>query len=74
VVGHVGGDGGGDSVDGRLGKTYMCYHHHTVPGEVDVRLDGVCADLDGAAEGAHGVLGKAGLVATVGHGLRETMV
>lgn len=52
----------------------MGYHYHPIPGQVDVRLDGVCADFDGAAEGTHGVLGEAGLVASVGHGLRETMV
>lgn len=52
----------------------MSYHHHPVPGQVDVRLDSVGADLDGAAEGPHCVLGEAGLVASVGHSLWETMV
>lgn len=52
----------------------MSNHHHPVPRQVDVRLDGVGADLDGAAESPHGVLGEAGLVAPVGHGLRETMI
>lgn len=52
----------------------MSNHHHAVPRQVDVRFDGVGADLDGAAEGPHGVLGEAGLVASVGHGLRETMI
>lgn len=54
--------------------SYMSYHHHPVPGQVDVRLDGVGADLDRTTEGPHGVLGEAGLIASVGHGLRETMV
>lgn len=52
----------------------MSNHHHAVPRQMDVRLEGVGADLDGAAEGPHGILGKAGLVASVGHGLREAMV
>lgn len=52
----------------------MSYHHHPVPGQVDVRLDCVGADFDRAAEGPHGVLGEAGLVASVSHGLWETMV
>lgn len=52
----------------------MSYHHHPVPGQMDVRLDRVGADLDRAAKGTHGVLREAGLVAAVGHGLRETVV
>lgn len=52
----------------------MSYHHHPVLGQVDVCLDGMSADLDGAAEGPHCVLGEAGLVASVGHGLGEAMV
>lgn len=52
----------------------MSYHHHPVPGQVDVRLDGVGADLNSAAKSTHGVLGEAGLVASVGHGLWEAMV
>lgn len=52
----------------------MSYHNHPVPRQMDVRLDGVGADLDRAAKGPHGVLREAGLVASVGHGLREAMV
>lgn len=55
-------------------RTYMSNHHHAISRQMDVSLDGVGADLDGAAEGPHGVLGEAGLVASVGHGLRETMI
>lgn len=54
--------------------SYMSYHHHPVPGQVDVRLDRVRTDFNGAAEGPHCVLGEAGLVASVGHGLGKTMV
>lgn len=45
-----------------------------VLGQVQVRLDGVGADLDGAPEGAHGVLGELGLVAPVGYGLGEAVL
>ena len=41
-----------------------------VGGQVQVRLDGVGADLDGALEGGHGVLGPGRLVAPVADGLR----
>ena len=52
----------------------MSYHHHPVLGQVDVCLNGVGANLDGPAESPQCVLGEAGLVAPVGHGLRETLV
>lgn len=52
----------------------MGYHNYPIPGQVDVRLDRVGADFDSTAEGPHGVLGEAGLVASMGHGLWETMV
>lgn len=52
----------------------MGYDHHPIPGQVNVRLNGVGTDLDSTAKGTHGVLGEASLVASVGHGLREAMV
>lgn len=58
----------------RSGPTHMSYHDNPVLGQVNVRLDGVGADLDGPAEGPHRVLGEAGLVAPVSHGLREAVV
>ena len=52
----------------------MCYHHHTVFGQVHVRLDGVSPDLDGSTEGTHRVLGILGLVASVRNRLRKAIV
>lgn len=54
--------------------SYMCYHHHAVLGQVDVRLDAVGSCLDRPAEGAHRVLGVVGLVSPVGNGLWEAIV
>jgi hypothetical protein len=48
----------------------MRQYDNLVPGEVNVRLDGMCADLDGCAEGAQRVFWVGGLVASVGDGLR----
>jgi len=46
--------------------------HHSVPRQVQIRLDGVAARLDGALEGPHRVLRVLVLVPAVGDGLGET--
>lgn len=60
-----------ESKRGKLTGTHMRQDDDAVPRQMKVRLDGVRADVDGAAKGRHRVLGKRGLVPAVRYSLRE---
>lgn len=59
------------TVRSRLRVTYMRQYDDLVPGEVNVRLDGMCADIDGGTECAERVFRICGLVASVRDSLRQ---
>jgi hypothetical protein len=51
--------------------TNMGEHRDAVQGEMDVRLESMCANIYRAAKRGHGVLWELGFVPTVRNGLRQ---